>query len=367
MQPKADLITKTRKLINAGLMKEAPAWLTALERLPPQVTPPREYRGVPKIVLPTDRLFHVRQVRNPGSANEPLYSRGEVQSATLLFAQRQWELMSKEGMAEDEAYKAVEKQMAAQRESALEQVKELTREVRAEGADAMMAVSLSGGGGDGVQSQLLAWQERLRDAPWGSWELGQQVMLDHWVCKTALSWGWEEERYLHEEKFELELARLRRALFGASVPDPDAGGAAARGSGASADDDEDASVANLMEREAEELEALVEAQDWDDPVLSDEINAWYVAFGKWQTKAFQRGDFAAWPTADREGLDLWILQNCLPKDALAGLDDDDAATALAAARFQLLPRLDPDEVSFEFEFEFEFELKCGVNNKKKER
>ena len=111
----------------------------------------------------------------------------------------------------------------------------------------------------------------------------------------------------------------------------------------------------------------MEAQDWDDPVLSDEINAWYVAFGKWQTKAFQRGDFAAWPTADREGLDLWILQNCLPKDALAGLDDDDAAAAVAAARFQLLPRLDPDEVSFEFEFEFEFELKCGVNNKKKER
>ena len=93
MQPKMDLITKTRKLVNGGLLKEAPAWLTALERLPPQVTPPREHRGVPKIVMPTDRLYHIRQVRHPASRNEPFFARGQVQSATLLFAQRQLALM----------------------------------------------------------------------------------------------------------------------------------------------------------------------------------------------------------------------------------------------------------------------------------
>jgi hypothetical protein len=35
-----------------------------------------------------------------------------------------------------------------------------------------------------------------------------KVMLDHWVCKVCLSWGWEQERYLHDAKFEQELAQV---------------------------------------------------------------------------------------------------------------------------------------------------------------
>lgn len=68
-------------------------------------------------------------------------------------------------------------------------------------------------------------------------------------------------------------------------------------------------------------------------------------FGKWQTKAYQKSQFESdWSAADKEGLDRWILAHCLPKDALMGLSDEDAAAALAAARWQLLPRLDPDQV-----------------------
>ena len=333
IQPKIDLITKTRKLVNAGLIKEAPAWLIALERLPPQVTPPREGRGVPKIELPTDRLFHLRQVRNPASRNEPFFARGELQSATLLFAERQLALMNEEGLSEADAYTAVEKQMEDMKSDALKGVRALTESVRREGAEAALPSALSGGGAGAAQ--LAQWHARLAEEPWEAWDFEQQVSLDHWICTTALSWGWEQERYLRHEDFAHELARLRSALFGAAISDPDEAAEAQVGSASSGLDGFASDI---------DLEALLDAQDWDDPILSDLVNAWYQQFGKWQTKAFRRSDFSTWPDKDKEELDMWILENCLPKDAMEGLSDEDAANALEAARWKLLPRLDPQQV-----------------------
>ena len=82
------------------------------------------------------------------------------------------------------------------------------------------------------------------------------------------------------------------------------------------------------------------------------MNEWYVSFGKWQTKVFEHehsddggggggGGFAAWPKEDQDGLDEWVLRSCLPTSAVQGLSDEGAVQALALARYQLFPRLDP--------------------------
>ena len=72
-----------------------------------------------------------------------------------------------------------------------------------------------------------------------------------------------------------------------------------------------------------------------------QVNDWYVGFGKWQTRVFVEPHYDKWAPDQRDGLDAWILQECLPAGALEGLDGAAAAGALAAARWHLFPRLDP--------------------------
>ena len=43
-----------------------------MRRLPPQVAP-RSGRKPPKIVLPTDRLYKIRDARNPAGRNQPYF------------------------------------------------------------------------------------------------------------------------------------------------------------------------------------------------------------------------------------------------------------------------------------------------------
>ena len=97
-----------------------------------------------------------------------------------------------------------------------------------------------------------------------------QVSLDQWLCHTALSWGWEQERYLKDGAFELELARLRRALFGDAVPLPEDAVKWGDEDHQEHEQPPSSSGGSLSAAEAE-LDALLEAQDWDDPVLSDQV------------------------------------------------------------------------------------------------
>lgn len=95
-----------------------------MRRFPPLVPPPRERGGIPRLVLPTDKLYRMRAKRAPEEASQPVFEAGEVRSATLLFAQRQLELMQREGLSEDEAYRRVEDFMRAMRENSMAQVQE---------------------------------------------------------------------------------------------------------------------------------------------------------------------------------------------------------------------------------------------------
>jgi len=55
-----------------------------------------------------------------------------------------------------------------------------------------------------------------------------------------------------------------------------------------------------------------------DPQLSEEVNEWYVGFGKWQTKVLRSPDWARWPSEERDGLDAWILKHVLPRPPRVG-------------------------------------------------
>jgi hypothetical protein len=115
-------------------------------------------------------------------------------------------------------------------------------------------------GGDRL-AQLGKWREKLSDSPWATWELGQQVLLDHWVCRAALGWGWEEERFLRGDDFETAIAQLREALF------PET----ARGRGHGDDKPKAQAAADAAEAFAKELEGAVEAADWQSDALSDQV------------------------------------------------------------------------------------------------
>jgi len=234
----------------------------------------------------------------------------------------------------------------------------------------------------------------MADEPYHSWALGQQVMLDHWVCKVCLAWGWEQERYLHDAKFEHELGELRAALFPelalASHGEDDGGEDFDFDSAEDGQSESDRVAAAAEKKSAEgarrQLEALVKGMDWNDPLLSDQVNEWYVSFGKWQTLVFKtKGDYSKWTKDEKDGLDEWVLQSCLPSSAVlselnaadeaaqgnsakaeaekaastaepgsvnsgsaqaaATASEEAAAQALAKARFQLFPRLDPTGLS----------------------
>ena len=241
-----------------------------LKRLPPQVVPPRGSRKPPKIVLPTDRLYRIRNARDKGGErNMPFFAHGELQSSTMLFAQRQWVLM-RAGKSEEEAYEAVKAGLGEAKEATLAAVKALTVEAQAEGATvpgllkAAAAAARGGGGGAGADplEQLAAWRQKLADVPYGDWELGQQVMLDHWIGKACLGWGWEQERYLHAADFEEAMDELRGSLFPETLE-----AVAEEGEG----EEEGAGVPSEA---LDELETLVEGANWDNPELADMINEW---------------------------------------------------------------------------------------------
>jgi hypothetical protein len=143
------------------------------------------------------------------------------------------------------------------------QVKELTEAAQAEGA--RVPALLRGSAAplvSGVDrlAQLEKWREKLSDEPWATWELGQQVMLDHWICRAALGWGWEEERYLRGPDFEAEMTQLREALLPETSPD--------FGFGTKRKGDEAQESAAAY---AEELEAAVEAADWENDALKEQV------------------------------------------------------------------------------------------------
>ena len=76
-------------------------------------------------MLPTDKLFRAREAKQSArDLNEPFYAHGEVQSSSMLFAQRQWAAMQEDKtLTEAEAYKKVERDMEVARATALEQVR----------------------------------------------------------------------------------------------------------------------------------------------------------------------------------------------------------------------------------------------------
>jgi len=78
------------------------------------------------------------------------------------------------------------------------------------------------------------------------------------------------------------------------------------------------------------------------------VNDWFVAFGKWQTKAFEASDWSKWDDASKDALDAWLLMDYLVLDRRPGshsVNADVAAEALATARWKLFPRLQPQEVN----------------------
>jgi len=127
---KQDMVTRTTKLVNAGIIPREPAWVTAMKRLPPQVPAPRDGKP-PKIVLPTDRLYRIRDSRFKAGKNMPYFAHGEFQSQAMVFAQRQWGLMKNRKLSEKDAYSAVESLEAEAKTRALTQVQELTASLKA--------------------------------------------------------------------------------------------------------------------------------------------------------------------------------------------------------------------------------------------
>lgn len=82
------------------------------------------------------------------------------------------------------------------------------------------------------------------------------MLLDHWICKTALAWGWEEERFLKDADFEAAVAELRHALFPELGPLGGGGGGGGAEGAASAEETEEAAEA------AARVEELVASMDW---------------------------------------------------------------------------------------------------------
>lgn len=95
-----------------------------MRALPPQYPGPNKGKP-PKIVLPTDKLFRAREAKQSArDLNEPFYAHGEVQSSSMLFAQRQWAAMQEDKtLTEAEAYRKVERDMEVARAAALQQVR----------------------------------------------------------------------------------------------------------------------------------------------------------------------------------------------------------------------------------------------------
>jgi len=324
------LLTSTAKMVRAGVIEE-PGWLKVFQRMPPQMSPPREKSGVPKIILPTDRLFRIRETREESTM--PIYAHGELQSSTLMFAQRQLALIN-QGVPEQEAYKQVEESQIAYRAEALAQVATLTSSIKEEGAS--IPLLLNGKAikhieGSSPMEQYALWRQRMADQPYETWELGQQVMLDHWICKSALAWSWEQERFLFDEDFEAELKKLRLALF----PELD-----------------ELAQMTAEEREAHEMAAehdeqfdeMMDIVDWEDQGINDRMNAWYVSYGKWQTRSFVEPKFSAWNHDQVEEFDKWIGNACLKPSMLAGKSEEDISELIVSERHSLFPRLNPKMV-----------------------
>jgi hypothetical protein len=126
-------------------------------------------------------------------------------------------------------------------------------------------------------------------------------MLDHWICKSALSWSWEEERYLFEEvflviywiqslsfppdlskhglepltsppnipqEFESEIRKLRSALFPELKEEDGLNLDKAKLSGNDTLDDEN------------DLNELMEVVDWSDVGMNEKVHTHFKTIGK---------------------------------------------------------------------------------------
>jgi hypothetical protein len=156
-------------------------------------------------------------------------------------------------------------------------------------------------------------------------------MLDHWICKTALAWGWEQERFLFDEDFEEEIAKLRVALFPELCE-------------LSHMTPEEREAHEMALEDDAELDELIEVVDWDDDEMNEKMNNWYVTYGKWQTKSFVQSDVKTWDEEDVTELDEWIKSSCLMRSALVGYSEESITDIVLAERHSLFPRLNPEEV-----------------------
>eukprot|EP00617_Octactis_speculum_P025860 CAMPEP_0185769196 /NCGR_PEP_ID=MMETSP1174-20130828/53432_1 /TAXON_ID=35687 /ORGANISM="Dictyocha speculum, Strain CCMP1381" /LENGTH=391 /DNA_ID=CAMNT_0028454171 /DNA_START=63 /DNA_END=1238 /DNA_ORIENTATION=+ len=298
-------------MIKAGVMRE-PVWLKVLKRSPPPPLLLNSKKRIPNIVLPTDRLYKIRSRTH--ASTEPFFAHGQIQSAGFLFANRQWELMQTKNISEKEAYRMVEEQLVNMKAVSLDQLKGLTSSLKEEGASTALLSDPA------VAKQFSEWQMRLEEISWDDWELGQQVMLDHWICKAVLKWDWEKERYLRDATFEVELALLRHELF-PSIPIPE---------------DENDEAHDIGCEEDEDPESF-------DAHEEDAINTWYSTYGSWQTKAYNQPDLTKWTEQDKHALDRWILENCLSNTLTSKVDPMEVLDKLEEARDRLFPPFRSDD------------------------
>uniref|UniRef100_A0A7S2WQK0 Small ribosomal subunit protein mS23 n=1 Tax=Rhizochromulina marina TaxID=1034831 RepID=A0A7S2WQK0_9STRA len=324
---KQHIMDRVTARVRAGLLDE-PTWLKGMKRTPPLMPPPRARRGIPRIVLPTDRLYRMRAREAPEEASQPVFEAGEVRSATLLFAQRQLKLMEEEAISETEAYRRVEQEMEAMREDSLAQVKSMTMELQAfEEVDTVLFSEPE------KAAQYAKWKQRVVDEPYQSWDYTQQISLDTWIVKQVLQWTWEQERYLRDPLFREELDLLRGCLFPEIAAQLEAERAA---QDAEAMAQEDSSLDLAFEEE--ELRRLAK----EDPTFDERVHQWYARFATFSSWVYEKPDFTKWGRSEQDTLDEWILTECLPARTIATQDEVTALAALKFTRYHLFPQLDPE-------------------------
>ena len=100
------VLGRMRDRIKHGV-QQPPAWYENVRRSPPAPLPRARAADVKRIVLPTDRLAQLYLRKRPDAAREGAPRDGHAQPTAVLFAQRQWELMRREGLSEDAAFARV--------------------------------------------------------------------------------------------------------------------------------------------------------------------------------------------------------------------------------------------------------------------
>ena len=336
------VLGRMRDRIKHGV-QQPPAWYENVRRSPPAPLPRARAADVKRIVLPTDRLAQLYLRKRPDAAREGAPRDGHAQPTAVLFAQRQWELMRREGLSEDAAFARVEAELERERARALADLASLTRLARARlGARPALFADAA------VARAHGEWSARLEELPYDDWDLGEQVALDHWIAEALLSWTWRESRRVVEAEFDAELSRLRTALFPA-IPlseearieeaaarrrDARAGGAGGEGAWAA--------VASALERD------------------EGAADAWHAKLDALQARVDAK-PYARWTADERDELDLWLLDEYCARNVDAGgaAGDDRAGgargggadaglvDALARARAALFPELELGEAGEE--------------------